>query len=339
MGVPIACGQYGVCATCYPSCNGEVVGTCNLTDIPEYQSKEQKCNDNLDNDCDNKSDCEDTDCHEFLSCSCGNGICDANLTESCNNCPDDCSNCSDGSDGSDGCGDGKCSSDEDCETCAQDCGPCNVNCSSCGCNCGECDLECCPEDLINDFDDVPKNHEYYYQIKAMKRFKLSTGCKTQPFLYCPDRPLTRGESAVFISRGLCFGPPWKESPAPFTDVPEGHFWIGEIWALKEKGISAGKEDGTFGVDEAINRADLVIFLAKSLNIQPDSSGASLFSDLTDSKVYYYGYIQAYARAGKIPNCNPNSGSCGLFFKGPDKLIPRGEASNWVVTAYGLKTEK
>jgi chitinase len=55
------------------------------------QSTETNCNDNIDNDCNGFTDCEDEICESDIACqvACdGDGVCDS--SENCNTCPDDC---------------------------------------------------------------------------------------------------------------------------------------------------------------------------------------------------------------------------------------------------------
>ena len=85
---------------------------------------------------------------------CGDGLCDADLGEGCEACPDDCPCVA-------VCGDGACSGSETCGTCEADCGPCVGECcvdnGSPGCETPElqgcvCDLDAyCCEDTWDDF--------------------------------------------------------------------------------------------------------------------------------------------------------------------------------------------
>ncbi len=50
------------------------------------------------------------------------------------------------------------------------------------------------------FSDVPTSHPYFRFIEALADALISAGCGNRQF--CPDRPLTRGEAAVFISEAL-----------------------------------------------------------------------------------------------------------------------------------------
>jgi S-layer homology domain len=50
------------------------------------------------------------------------------------------------------------------------------------------------------FSDVPTSHPYFRFIEALTGALISGGCGNGEF--CPDRPVTRGEMAVFLSVGL-----------------------------------------------------------------------------------------------------------------------------------------
>lgn len=52
------------------------------------------------------------------------------------------------------------------------------------------------------FDDVPLGSQYSQFIEALKAAGITGGCQAGPPLFCPDRPITRAEMAVFLSLGL-----------------------------------------------------------------------------------------------------------------------------------------
>ena len=94
--------------------------------------------DDLDDDGDGMTDCDDDECADLgpcLSPECGNGACKGG--ETCETCPEDCGACP-------ACDDGACNGDETCETCPEDCGAC-ATCEDGACN-GDETCETCPED-------------------------------------------------------------------------------------------------------------------------------------------------------------------------------------------------
>lgn len=50
------------------------------------------------------------------------------------------------------------------------------------------------------FSDVPTNHPYFRHIELLAESLITGGCGNG--LFCPDRPLTRGEMAVFLAEAL-----------------------------------------------------------------------------------------------------------------------------------------
>jgi hypothetical protein len=58
------------------------------------------------------------------------------------------------------------------------------------------------------FADVPTNHQFFQWIEALSASGITAGCDDNPPLFCPDRNLTRGEMAVFLSKALGLHWPW-----------------------------------------------------------------------------------------------------------------------------------
>ena len=52
------------------------------------------------------------------------------------------------------------------------------------------------------FDDVPLDHWAYEEIELIFSHGITVGCSYDPPLYCPERPMTRAEAAVFAARIL-----------------------------------------------------------------------------------------------------------------------------------------
>jgi hypothetical protein len=52
------------------------------------------------------------------------------------------------------------------------------------------------------FDDVPIEHSFFQYIELLKYAGITAGCSESPPLFCPNRALTRGEMAVYLSIAL-----------------------------------------------------------------------------------------------------------------------------------------
>jgi hypothetical protein len=63
-------------------------------------------------------------------------------------------------------------------------------------------LQVSPAPGTADFNDVPTSHPFFQFIEALYHAGITGGCQAAPPLYCPDAPLTRGQMAVFLAKGL-----------------------------------------------------------------------------------------------------------------------------------------
>jgi S-layer homology domain len=62
-------------------------------------------------------------------------------------------------------------------------------------------LQVSPAPATATFGDVPTSHPFFQFIEALVRSGITVGCGDGSD-YCPDDPLTRGQMAVFMSKGL-----------------------------------------------------------------------------------------------------------------------------------------
>jgi S-layer homology domain len=59
-----------------------------------------------------------------------------------------------------------------------------------------------PAPQLATFADVPTNHPFFQFIEALRAAGITSGCNTNPPLFCPNSPITRGQAAVFLSIAL-----------------------------------------------------------------------------------------------------------------------------------------
>jgi len=64
------------------------------------------------------------------------------------------------------------------------------------------ELRVSPAPAVATFGDVPVGHPQHQFIEALVASGITVGCQASPPLFCPDEPLTRGQMAVFLSKGL-----------------------------------------------------------------------------------------------------------------------------------------
>ena len=61
-------------------------------------------------------------------------------------------------------------------------------------------LQVSPAPATATFNDVPTNHPFFQYVEALAKSGITGGCGNGN--YCPDAPLTRGQMAVFMAKGL-----------------------------------------------------------------------------------------------------------------------------------------
>ena len=187
------------------------------------------------------------------------------------------------------------------------------------------------------FDDVPYGHWAKGYVEALYNAGYVAGCSTSPRLYCPDRILTRAESAVFILRGAhgaIASPPTTPPLTPsFADVDPAFWGFGWIESLFAEGYTAG-----CGTDPLVycplrnhTRAEGSVFFLRIKNgvayAPPIPTG--IFTDV-DPAAWYAGWVEAAYNEGLLPACSTTP----LQFC-PDGPLDRAWAAYMMVRAKAL----
>ncbi|MBN1630826.1 MAG: right-handed parallel beta-helix repeat-containing protein [Thermoleophilia bacterium] len=105
--------------------------------------------------------------------------------------------------------------------------------------------------------------------------------------------LRRGlPSAVFLVLALLLV--LVASVQAFPDVPAGHAYKTAIDRLSQSGIIGGYQNGDFGLNDPVKRAQFAKMIVGALEIAPSSSTATRFTDLgaPDANGYPHKYVQA-----------------------------------------------
>lgn len=110
------------------------------------------------------------------------------------------------------------------------------------------------------FPDVPVDHPFCGAIAWMVGAGLTGGFADGTFR--PAATITRQTLGAFLYRqaGSPDGAPPACPVSPFTDVPVGHPFCGEIAWLVGAGIAAGYPDGSFGPTRVVSRQVAAAFL-------------------------------------------------------------------------------
>lgn len=110
----------------------------------------------------------------------------------------------------------------------------------------------------------------------------------------------------------------------FTDVVSGEWYEPYVAAAAELEIVRGREDGSFGIGEAVTRQDAAVILFGVLNCvkQINIAGETVFADSGEIAEYARGAVSALSEMG-IVNGMPG----GIF--APDAFCTRAEAAKMI----------
>ena len=178
------------------------------------------------------------------------------------------------------------------------------------------------------FTDVPAGHVFYDDIDWLANERITIGCNPPSNdRFCPDDPVTRGQMAAFLSRGLDL-PAFPESET-FGDDDTTPFEQ-DIERIHAAGITKGcnpPSNDRFCPDDPVTRGQMAAFLVRALDL-PDGS-ADTFIDDTNS--IFETEINALAAAGITRGCNPPSNDRFC----PDDPVTREQMAAFLRRALGL----
>ena len=134
-------------------------------------------------------------------------------------------------------------------------------------------------DLQKALADIRTTDWYFDSFKTLINAGIITGYGDGT--YRPNEGVTRAQAVTMIARlkGL------QPKQGGFKDVPANAWYAGYAGALKEAGIVVGYEDGSFGGDRVITRAEIIAMINRAFNISKKESRKA-FSDLPQNHWAY-----------------------------------------------------
>jgi S-layer homology domain len=173
-------------------------------------------------------------------------------------------------------------------------------------------------------DDDGSVHEP--SIEAIFAEGITSGCGT--LIFCPEDPVTRGQMAAFLTRGIDL-----PTPVPgdrFSD-DDASIFEDSIERIAEAGITLGcnpPSNTRFCPDDPVTRGQMAAFLTRALSLSA-ADGPDRFVD--DNFSVFEDSIQRLAQAGITAGCNPpqNDRFC------PDAPVTRGQMATFLTRALGL----
>lgn len=179
------------------------------------------------------------------------------------------------------------------------------------------------------FSDATANPVIDKFIAALYARSITAGCEANS--YCPDQPITRAQTAVFLTQILLKPSIALPEPVPgslsFADA-EAHVWRRFISYIMRRGIPDGCSPSAFCPGVTMTRRDMIVWTIRGMGIDnPPAPSAPPFHDvpLSDPAAPF---IAEAARRGLTAGCG------GGYFCGNDP-ITRGSMAVFLGTAFGL----
>src|SRR5262249_27676409 len=164
---------------------------------------------------------------------------------------------------------------------------------------------------VTTFVDVLGTHPFFKFIEALVASGITSGCATNPRMYCPEAPVTRGQMAVFLLRGV-HGAAYQLPAATgtvFNDVPVSHPFAKWIEQLAREGITAGCSitPPLYCPEDGVTRGQMAVFLLRAKHgaaYQPPAATGTVFNDVPVSQPFAK-WIEQLAREGITGGCSLN----------------------------------
>jgi hypothetical protein len=184
------------------------------------------------------------------------------------------------------------------------------------------------------FSDVSTSYWAYNLIERLYNGGITDGCGTNPFIYCPENPVTRAQMAIFLERGVhgsAYQPPAVGAGTGFNDVATSYWSAAWIKQFAADGITTGCGGGNYCPECLVTRAQMAIFLLRAKHgatYTPPVVGASTgFNDVSTS-YWAAAWIKQMAAEGITGGCG-NGNYC------PENSVTRAQMAKFLVLTFNL----
>lgn len=179
-------------------------------------------------------------------------------------------------------------------------------------------------------DDDGSVHEG--SIEAIYSADVTDGCDARGIRYCPDKPISRAEVAVFLSRAIGLSP----STIDHFGDDDGHRFEDAINKLADAEITLGcnpPQYDEFCPDRGLTRAEMATIIVRAFPEQVAADGPDQFGD--DDNSVHQSNINRIAEAGVTLGCNPpdNDRYC------PRDQVTRAQMATFLSRILGLEATK
>jgi|GEM_PF-2156382 len=140
------------------------------------------------------------------------------------------------------------------------------------------------------FVDIAEGAYYYDAVKWAVEKDVTKG--TDETHFSPDLPTSRAQFVTFLWRAAG-SPKATVTSVPFTDAVEGAYYYDALLWAHETGVTLGISETLFGVNETVQREQVVTFLCRFA--KGSASGETAFTDVVKDAYYYDAVIWATAK--------------------------------------------
>ena len=189
--------------------------------------------------------------------------------------------------------------------------------------------------ITSTFEDVSISDGSWRSIETIYSAGITGGCGTLPLIYCPAKPVTRAEMAVFLLRsihGSSYTPPGVGSSTNFADVATNYWSAAWIKQLAVEGITGGCGGGNFCPEAPVTRDQMAVFLLRAkhgISYTPPVVGNSTgFADV-ETNYWSAAWIKQLAAEGITTGCGD-----GKYC--PSLAVTRDYMAVFLVRAFNLQ---
>ncbi len=184
------------------------------------------------------------------------------------------------------------------------------------------------------FADVPAGYWAHDPIGTFARRGITTGCDVAR--YCPERPVTRAELAVFLERTLGHAVPPNPGGQAFADVPPDYWAYAFIAQFAQLGITTGcgadsQGRPLFCPDRDVTRAEMAVLIDRARGFaSPAPPAAATFADVPTGS-WAFAQIERFATLGITTGCEDDAQGHRLYC--PERQVTRAELAVFLTRAY------
>jgi len=189
--------------------------------------------------------------------------------------------------------------------------------------------------VVVTFTDVSNSYWAWSWIERLYNAGITTGCGTNPLIYCPEQSVTRAQMAIFLERGMrgsTYTPP-PGTGTVFADVPLSYWAVNWVEKLFADGITVGCNISPllYCPDDSVTRAQMAKFLLKAEHgasyTPPAVGGSTGFNDVSTS-YWASAWIKQLAAEGITTGCGSGN-YC------PEDPVTRAQMAVFLVRTFNL----